>query len=46
MNDMYTIKQPNQIIFGYNSVKDYSFSDDSLINTLSVKKRVIASLEA
>ena len=32
-NKMFTIKQPNEIIFGFNTAKNYSFSNKSLIIT-------------
>jgi len=36
---MYTIKQPNTIIFGINSAKEYSFPDNCLIITSSGSKK-------
>ncbi len=32
-NKMFTIKQPNKIIFGFNTAKNYSFPNKSLIIT-------------
>lgn len=39
MIDMYTIKQPSKIIFGYHSANDFSYPDNSLIITSQGAKR-------